>query len=87
MQSGDKVRILRYESFWYQDIGTVVSFDLNKTRYPVIVRFNTVNYEGVNTHYFATNELETLSTGSEKKEASQAAPAPFVRRGAGLRNR
>ncbi|WP_422661909.1 photosystem I reaction center subunit IV [Pannus brasiliensis] len=73
MERGDKVRVLRHESFWYQDIGTVVSFERSKTKYPVIVRFNKINYAGVNTNNFASNELETIGTGNGKKETTYAA--------------
>lgn len=54
---GDTVRILRKESYWYNETGNVASVDKSGIRYPVVVRFKNVNYAGTNTNNFAIDEL------------------------------
>ncbi|XP_041007998.1 photosystem I reaction center subunit IV B, chloroplastic-like [Juglans microcarpa x Juglans regia] len=55
---GAKVKILRRESYWYNGIGSVVAVDQDpKTRYPVVVRFNKVNYANVSTNNYALDEI------------------------------
>ena len=61
VEKGAKVRILRKESYWYNKIGTVISVEKNEAiRYPVVIRFEAVNYSGTNTNNFSLNEINVV---------------------------
>lgn len=56
---GSTVKVTRPESYWYNQYGKVISVDESGAiRYPVVVRFEKENYQGVTTNNFALDELE-----------------------------
>ena len=61
IKRGSTVRVLRKESYWFQEKGTVATVDTSGIRYPVVVRFEKVNYSGTNTNNFALDELVEIS--------------------------
>ena len=61
IERGSKVKIIRKESYWFNKVGVVVSVEKSTIiRYPVVVRFESVNYSGTNTNNFSITELVTL---------------------------
>jgi len=66
LKKGSKVRILRKESYWFNKVGVVVSVEkASAIRYPVVVRFDSVNYSGTNTNNFSIAEISDLGGGVE----------------------
>ncbi|KAI3526535.1 hypothetical protein L1887_05792 [Cichorium endivia] len=58
---GTKVRILRKESYWCNSVGSVVTVDQDpNARYPVVVRFNKLNYANVSTNNYGLDEIEEV---------------------------
>ena len=57
LKRGSTVRILRKESYWVNQTGVVAAVDQSGIRYPVVVRFESVNYSGANTNNFELDEV------------------------------
>ena len=62
---GSTVRVLRKESYWLNQTGTVATIDKGTAKYPVLVRFDNVNYSGTNTNNFALDELKEVEIKKE----------------------
>ena len=61
IKRGSMVKILREESYWFKRNGKVASIDDTEVRYGVTVRFESVNYNGVNTANFNLSELAEVA--------------------------
>jgi len=70
---GSVVRIMRPESYWFQECGTVASVAKGDDRYPAVVRFEKVNYAGVATNNFALDELVEVEAPPAKAKAKAKA--------------
>merc|ERR1719210_2247370 len=58
-KKGSTVKILRPESYWFQEKGTVVNVNQKpEVKYPVTVKFQLTNYANVNTNGFACGRLK-----------------------------
>ena len=60
MEKNSKVKNLRKESYWYNEIGTIVTIDKSVVKYPVLVRFVKVNYSGTNSTNLNFDELQEI---------------------------
>jgi photosystem I subunit 4 len=58
IKRGSMVKIKRPESYWFNRVGKVASLDESAVRYGVTVRFDSVNYNGVNSANYNIAELE-----------------------------
>ena len=79
IQRGMEVRIMRPESYWFQEIGKVATIDQKEgSRYSAVVRFDKVNYQGVNTNNFSVDELVpvTMPEPQAKAKAGPRTAAP-----------
>ena len=56
-----KVKVLRKESYWYQDTGIISRVEKSDIRYPISVRFAKESYNGVNSNNFNQSELILIS--------------------------
>lgn len=60
LNRGSKVKILRKESYWFNNIGTVVKVEKD-IKYPIVVRFTNTTYSGINSNNFAETEVVLVS--------------------------
>ncbi|WP_309740684.1 photosystem I reaction center subunit IV [Chamaesiphon sp. OTE_20_metabat_361] len=70
IERGSKVRIMRAESYWFREEGIVAAMDKSGIKYPIIVRFDKVNYAGVNTNNFVLHELVETAAPTKKAQST-----------------
>ncbi len=69
VKKGSAVIVTDKWSYWYNNLGIVVSVEKSELiRYPVVVRFNSVNYGGSNTSNFAFSDLREIPDPLKKEE-------------------
>ena len=59
--------------YWANELGTVASVDQSNVRYGVTVRFEKVNYQGVNSNNYAADELIEVEAPKAKAKAKAKA--------------
>jgi photosystem I subunit 4 len=85
VQRGSKVRILRKEFYWFQDVGTVASIDQGGiVKYPIIVRLEKNNYAGVNSNNFAAHDIRSDASDAKETRFLDGGDSVYVKQRGGL---
>ena len=58
IKKGSKIKILRPESYWYLQYGQVMNVLSDDIKYNIQVRFDSENYNGLNTGNYNLSEVE-----------------------------
>eukprot|EP00427_Karlodinium_veneficum_P048446 CAMPEP_0169224536 /NCGR_PEP_ID=MMETSP1016-20121227/22720_1 /TAXON_ID=342587 /ORGANISM="Karlodinium micrum, Strain CCMP2283" /LENGTH=140 /DNA_ID=CAMNT_0009302989 /DNA_START=70 /DNA_END=492 /DNA_ORIENTATION=+ len=75
VERGSVVRIMRPESYWFKDFGTVAAVSKGDDRYPVTVRFEKCNFQGITTNNYALDELIEVAKPKGKAKGKAKAKA------------
>mmetsp|Transcript_113044 Transcript_113044/g.176651 ORF Transcript_113044/g.176651 Transcript_113044/m.176651 type:complete len:135 (-) Transcript_113044:49-453(-) len=75
VERGSVVRIMRPESYWFKDVGTVAAVSKGDDRYPVTVRFEKCNFQGITTNNYALDELIEVAKPKGKAKGKAKAKA------------
>nr|ABA55538.1 chloroplast psaE [Karlodinium veneficum] len=75
IERGSVVRIMRPESYWFKDVGTVAAVSKGDDRYPVTVRFEKCNFAGITTNNYAMDELIEVAKPKGKAKGKAKAKA------------